>query len=90
MRGRLPAQQLRNRSDQIGAQHARLLQTMLKPPLMLSTCPVIQPECGDANSVTIGAMSPGKPRRRARICRSSSSPVTPTLPASGATGARTG
>jgi len=37
---------------------------MLKPPLVLSTCPVIQPECGEANSATIGAMSPGRPRRR--------------------------
>jgi hypothetical protein len=41
-----------------------LFQTILKPPLMLSTCPVIQPLCGEASSVTIGATSPGKPRRR--------------------------
>ena len=37
---------------------------MLNPPLMLSTCPVIQPLCGEASSVTIGATSPGRPSRR--------------------------
>ncbi len=38
--------------------------TMLKPPLMLITWPVIQPECFDASSATIGAMSAAWPRRR--------------------------
>jgi hypothetical protein len=37
---------------------------MLKPPLMLITCPVIQPACGEASNVTIGATSPASPRRR--------------------------
>ena len=43
-RGRMPAQQFRNGSNQVGAQHMNPRQTMLKPPLMLITCPVIQPE----------------------------------------------
>ena len=63
-RGGLPAQQLGNRSDQIRAQHVDPPQTMLKPPLMLITCPVIQPACGEASNVTIGATSSGRPRRR--------------------------
>jgi len=37
---------------------------MLKPPLMLITCPVIQPACGEASNVTIGATSFASPRRR--------------------------
>jgi hypothetical protein len=38
--------------------------TMLKPPLMLITWPVIHPLRGDANNVTIGATSFGTPSRR--------------------------
>ena len=62
-RGGVPAQQFRDRRDQIGVQH-RFPQTMLKPPLMLITWPVIQPLCGEASSATIGATSSGRPSRR--------------------------
>src|SRR5204863_6167923 len=39
-------------------------QTMLKPPLMLSTWPVIHPLRGEASIATIGATSLAKPSRR--------------------------
>ena len=67
MRGRVPVQQFRNRGYQIGAQHAGYPQTMLNPPLMLSTCPVIQPLCGEASKVTIGATSPRHAKAAQRI-----------------------
>src|SRR5262249_26463384 len=67
-RGGMPAQQLRNGSDQIGMQHdpspLPKRQTMLKPPLMLSTWPLIKPLRGEASRVTIGATSLAWPRRR--------------------------
>ena len=64
------AQQLRYRGDEVRMQHGVSLrfflscQIMQKPPLMLSVWPEIQPECGDASMATMGAMSPGWPRRR--------------------------
>jgi len=33
---------------------------MLYPPLMLSTWPVIQPLCGEADKTTLGATSAGQ------------------------------
>ena len=50
-----------NWRDQFGVQHRY---TMLKPPLMLKICPVIQPARGEASSATAGAMSSGMPSRR--------------------------
>ena len=38
--------------------------TMLKPPLMLMTWPVIQPPPAEASRVTNGATSAAWPRRR--------------------------
>ena len=61
----------RSSSSGIGAIRSvcsiRLHQTMLKPPLMLSTWPVIQPLCGEASSATIGATSSGQAEPAHRI-----------------------
>ena len=72
---RMPPQQLRYRSDQIGLEHLflpidhRVLvrgwpHTMQKPPEMEITCPVIHEPLGEASRATVGAMSSGWPRRR--------------------------
>lgn len=55
---------------EIGMQQRRRLTcpryhpTMLKPPLTLITCPVIQDPPGDARCTTVGATSSGRPSRR--------------------------
>ena len=61
----MPIEQFRDRCDQVHMQHrSSSRQTMLNPPLMLITWPVIQLPASEASSATIGATSDGWPSRR--------------------------
>ena len=56
---------VRKRDLQLSSNSSRSApHTMLKPPLMLTTWPVIQAPASEARSDTIGATSEGWPRRR--------------------------